>query len=36
MIENMSAKNKQIILLSVILVLLLANMAVASGVVSLN
>lgn len=36
MIENMSAKNKQIILLSVILVLLLANMAVASGIVSLN
>lgn len=36
MIENMSVKNKQIILLSIILVLLLANMAVASGVVSLN
>lgn len=36
MIENMSAKNKQIILLSVILVLLLANMAVASGMLSLN
>jgi hypothetical protein len=36
MIQNMTAKHKQIILLSVILILLLANMAAATGFISLN